>query len=525
MKYQNKFVLSLAIVVIVIVGSFNGILWMKIISIPEPEERWIEKCTPEEAGVDSNKLNQILKWIKAYNFPIDSLTIIKNGKMILDESISIDEKFNQLHSQRDTKHIIASCTKSITSTLIGIAIDKGYIKSVNEKVLAFFPDYLEKMDDIDARKEEMTIDDLLTMRTGLDWWQPGSLSPDYDDPTTSSGEMYSSSDFIEYILNTPMIDNPGVSFSYSGGASHLLSAIIQRTTGLSTLDFAKKFLFSPLKISEVYWPFSPEGVNIGGGGMKLNSRDMAKIGYLYLNNGSWNGEQIVSKEWVKNATTTHHFFPDNLGYGYQWWTVPKARIFSAWGAGCQKIYIIPELEMVVVFTALILTPPDPELGLLYHIFGAIKEQQTFSNYSFSMKYPHGMEPVERNDIMSVSETSGQIDVNSRTYPLYKYTLYWETIETIPSLENVLDAHVTNFMSRNPLITVTMTSIKVTTPKENHSMLYQEFEMIERGSKLYGVAGTWYCEKTSKIFTVFYYDLEKDIVQTFLQFKESSINCH
>ncbi len=525
MKVQNKLTVLVAIVFIIVIGTFNGVLWMNTISIPESEVNWLENCSPEEVGMESTKLNQIIDWIRYKNFPIDSLTIIKNGKMIMNEWISLDNYLNYLHSHRDPKHIIASCTKSITSTLIGIAIDKGFIQSVNEKVLDYFPDYREDIENLDDRKENMKIADLLTMRTGLNWWQPGSLSPDYDDPATSSGEMYSSSDYIKYVLNTPMVCDPGESFSYSGGASHLLSAIVQRTSGLSTLNFAKKYLFDPLEIKDVYWPESPEGVNIGGGGMKLKATDMAKIGYLYLNNGSWNDEQIISTEWVKNATTTHHLFSDNLGYGYQWWTVPSAGIFFAWGAGCQKIYVIPKLDMVVVFTALILTPPDPELGLLYHIFGAITEQKTFSKYSFSLNYPHGLNPAERIDIMSVSETSGQVDVNSMTYPLFKYSLYWETNDTISSIGNVLDNHVTSFISRNPLITVTMTSSKVTTTKQNHPMIYQEFEMIEQGSKLFGVIGTWYCEETSKVFTIFYYNLEKDLVQSFLLFKETSIKCH
>ena len=117
--------------------------------------------------------------------------------------------------------------------------------------LDFFPDYRENIENLDDRKENMRIVDLLTMRTGLDWWQPGSLSPDHDDPTTSSAEMYSSSDYIKYILNTPMVSNPGELFSYSGGASHLLSAIIQRISDLSTLDFAKKYLFTPLEIKDL----------------------------------------------------------------------------------------------------------------------------------------------------------------------------------------------------------------------------------------------------------------------------------
>lgn len=526
MKIQNKFLLSLVVIIIVGLGTVTSIITLNLVPIPHEDSEWIEKGTPEDVGMDPIKLSQINEWIKVKGFPIDSLIIIKSNKLVMDAQLSLDGNLNQLHSQRNPKHMIASCTKSFTSTLIGIAIDKGFIEGTDEKVLDFFPDYIEDMENVNSWKEEMTIEDLLTMRTGLDWWQPGSLSNDYTDPETDSSRLYSSSDYIKYTLNQPMMGPPGVSFSYCGGASHLLSAIIQRTTGRSTLNFANEYLFGPLGITDINWPISPEGVHIGGGSVRMKAIDMAKLGYLFLNNGSWNDEQIVSKNWIRNATKTHHSFgsSDPLGYGYQWWTIPEDGIYFAWGAGCQKIYVIPELDMVVVFTATILNPPDPELGLLYHIFGAINEKETFSKYSFSINYPHGMNPVERTDFMTVSNESGRIDSNSHNYPLYKYTFEWETSEKPTNLVNLISNYISNFKVRNPTISFTIVSEAVTSTTNEHNMVYQEFEMIERGSKFTGVICTWYCEETSKKFIFLYYDLETGLIQNFLKNIET-ISCH
>ena len=317
MKQVSKGTFLFISICIIISSLTTGLIWTNSLHIPSHQDEWIEKSNPNDQGVSSTKLDQIVSWIKKYNFAIDSLAIIKDDKLIFEEYISLDQNFVNLRSNSDTKHQIASCTKSITSILVGIAIDKGYIHSVRDNVLDFFPDYLDSISPIDPRMQMMTIEDLLTMRTGLDWWQPGSLNPEHNNPDNNGNQMWNSPDFIAYTLSQPMAYTPGEVFSYCGGASHLLSAIITRQTGKSTFAFAQENLLDPLGITDIYWPKASEGTYVGAGGVRLKTIDMAKLGYLYLNNGSWNGRQIVSTEWVVNSTKTHHYFNDEIGCGYQ----------------------------------------------------------------------------------------------------------------------------------------------------------------------------------------------------------------
>jgi CubicO group peptidase (beta-lactamase class C family) len=450
-------------------------------------EIWQQVSDPDKHGIKSTKIDQIVKWIDKHSVAVDSLLIVSNGELVVEKHLSFDENLNQLLSDRDKKHLIASCTKSITSALIGIAIDKGYIKNIYEKVLDFFPDYLDTIDNLDSRKEMMTIEDLLTMRTGLDWYQPGSLSSDYFNTEADHSQMYNSPDYIAYTLSQPMTSTPGTGFAYCGGASHLLSAIIERTSGKSTLAFAQEYLFRPLGITDVYWPKASEGTYIGGGGVRMTARDMAKFGYLYLNNGSWNGDQIVSKEWVINSTKTHHLFRENMGYGYQWWTYPQTGVYAAFGAYCQKIFIIPEQNIVVVFTANIMNPPDPEFGLLLHILSSSDNYQTFSGYGLKLNYTTGMIPDERTDIVGpVTNLSGRIDINTHTWPLLKYTIEWDTMETSSDLNELMENYLTNFKIRNPAISVVRKGSVITSLKDNHEMVYQEFKMIEQGTDIWGI---------------------------------------
>jgi CubicO group peptidase (beta-lactamase class C family) len=145
---------------------------------------------------------------------------------------------------------------------------------------------------------------------------------------------------------------PGTVWYYNGGCSHLLSAILTSTTGNSTLNFAFEHLFTPLGITDVIWPRDPQRIYYGGQDIWLNSHDMAKIGYLFLNNGTWDGEQIISKEWIINSTQTSFVFNEDEGYGYQWWTYPgEFSGYFAYGYNEQKIIILPKEDLVVIFTA------------------------------------------------------------------------------------------------------------------------------------------------------------------------------
>jgi CubicO group peptidase (beta-lactamase class C family) len=179
------------------------------------------------------------------------------------------------------------------------------------------------------------------MTSGLDW-QEG-------DPAYRA--MYMSNDWIQYVLDIPMREQPGEHFNYCSGCSHVLAAIVQNASEAKTQDFARKNLLQPLGISDWKWDTDAKGMAIGGWGLQLTARDMAKLGYLYLQQGTWDGKQIVSRAWVKEATRQHTTTDGALGYGYQWWTYPKWGAYAALGRYGQTIFVIPKLDLIVVTTA------------------------------------------------------------------------------------------------------------------------------------------------------------------------------
>jgi len=265
-----------------------------------------------------------------------SMVIIRNGFLVEEEYFEYSAT---------TKRNIFSCTKSVTGALIGIAIQEGYIDSVNESVLDFFPNY--QFTNTDERKQNITLYHLLTMTSGLEWDESN-----YDSSNNPLYLMWEPTDWIQYVLDLKMVDEPGKTFSYNSGTSHVMSAIINYTTGMSTLEYATSRLFTPLGFDGYNWPTDPNGINKGGEGLELTPRSLAKLGQLYLDNGSWKGEQIVPKEWVYNSTRIAHYPLRNnhYGYGYQWWIHPGG-VFSAWGYAHQRVIVVPEYQVVATFTS------------------------------------------------------------------------------------------------------------------------------------------------------------------------------
>jgi CubicO group peptidase (beta-lactamase class C family) len=268
-------------------------------------------------------------------YSIDSMTIIRNGYMVFDATF--------FPFPPDSKHNLKSCTKSIVSALVGIAIEQGYIESAQQPVLDLFPERTAA--NLTADKEAMTLENVLTMATGL------KCQDSYLYNWRGYDEMRQSPDWVQFMLDLPMAEEPGTRFEYCNGASFLLSAIIQETTGMTALEFAEQHLFTPLGISDTAWPSNPQGIVLGWGALRMRPHDMAKIGYLYLNEGLWDGEQVVSSAWVE-ASTRKHISAGTLedGYGYQWW-VDVSGTYMALGTRGQYIVVVPEKEMVVVFTS------------------------------------------------------------------------------------------------------------------------------------------------------------------------------
>jgi CubicO group peptidase (beta-lactamase class C family) len=273
--------------------------------------------------------------------------IIRNGYLVLEEYFG---GYNA-----ETVHSLQSVSKSITSAVMGIAIEQGKIRGVNEKVLDFFPD-IQNIQNMDDRKASMTFQDLLTMRSGTDYDEGYPSSPHSRLNSLERG-------WDRFYLNRPMINNPGSRFRYDSGGVILMSAMLKNRTGMHVDVFAEKYLFAPLGIEKVRWIKNKEGHPHTGGGLYLRPLDMAKFGLLYLRNGKWGNQQVVPALWVEESFEKHVSFSGrsrrkHTSYGYLWWIQepdPAGSgthdIYSARGHGGQYIFIIPEHNVVVVTTS------------------------------------------------------------------------------------------------------------------------------------------------------------------------------
>lgn len=316
-----------------------------------PTDGW-RFSTPEEQGMDSNRLQNMIDYIESNSITIHSLIVLRHGYIVL-------EKYPTSEYNENMTHLLYSVTKSFTSSLIGIAIDKGYIDNVSQGVLDFFPN--RTIGNLDERKERMRLEHLLTMRSGMEW---DEWSAPFTSPQNDVWHLYAGPDGLQYALNLSMVAEPGSVWHYNTGVSHILSGIIQETTGMRTLEFANEHLFGPLGIHNVIWRTDRQGVNQGGFDLRLRPRDMAKFGLLFLNNGTWDSEQIVSADWVAISTSTITQLNNNQGYGYQWWTLPTIGVYFAAGLYGQFIFVVPEHDLVVVFTSGLLRDtisPHPQI--------------------------------------------------------------------------------------------------------------------------------------------------------------------
>lgn len=298
-----------------------------------PTAGW-RSSTPEEQGMDSEKLAKLFDYLREQDLDIHSVTIVRNGYIIADSVIYPFDK--------DSKHNLMSVTKSVISALIGIAIDQGYIDGVNQPVLSFFPD--RTVANVDANKEAMTLEHLLMMASGLecrDSWRYRWRGLE---------RMMQSDDWVQYVLDLPMLEAPGTRFEYCNGASLLLSAIIQETSGMTAAEFADLYLFTPLGIDDVVWPANPQGITLGYSELRLQPHDLAKLGYLFLQNGQWDGQQVIPAPWVAASTANQIRATNASSYGYQWW-IANDRVYNALGFAGQYIFVVPDSELVAVFTS------------------------------------------------------------------------------------------------------------------------------------------------------------------------------
>src|ERR1017187_2275680 len=285
------------------------------------DDGW-ETAALSSENLDADLIKDLFERINDNTYKnIHSVLLVKNGKLVVEAYFPGQDSEGQFHAfQRDTLHEMHSATKSVNSILIGIAIDQHLIRSVDEKISNFFPEYSDIF--TNKGKDVICLKDLLSMTAGLSWdeWN----YPDTD-PRNDLAMMASRADFFRYVLEKPIATTPGTKFVYHSGISLMLGEIIYKASGLRADKFAGRYLFSPLGITNYSWGKAPNGVVNTLGGLALRPRDMAKIGHLFLNGGRWQGKQIVSEKWVKESTQKQvgagqlpaWFLAD--GYGYQWW--------------------------------------------------------------------------------------------------------------------------------------------------------------------------------------------------------------
>lgn len=289
--------------------------------------------TLEKEGMNEKKVEEFIDNVEIENIPIHSLVIIKGGNIVKDIS------FNG-HKSKE-KHAIYSCSKSITSLLVGKAIEKGLIKGVTQKVLDFFPKII--ISEENALIENMTIENLLTMSTGLEW----NDNQNYD-------EMWDNDNPVEYFFSRNIKCSPGSKFTYCSGVAHILQFILEKVTGEEVLSYSKRVLFDPLDITDVLWEKYDNSLL---GSIEISPLDFAKIGYMCMKNGVWKEKEIISKNWIEISTAKHIDTPNSLeevtnfgaGYGYLWWRNNFGG-YHANGFGGQYMFVVPESDLVVIFT-------------------------------------------------------------------------------------------------------------------------------------------------------------------------------
>lgn len=295
-----------------------------------PAEQW-RTSTPEEQGLDSDVLSELMGEVDARRVPIHSLQILRHGHLVLDAY------FHPF--QRDERHDVASVTKSVTTTLVGLALERGALAGLDAPVYPL----LDAAPPADERKSRIVLRHLLTTSSGLDC---GAGAYEHE-----MLAMAASPDWVRFALGLPMREAPGSRFAYCSPGFHLLSALVTRGTGLAAEDFARQALFGPIGITDWRWPRDPQGINQGAGDLQLRPTDLLRLGYLFLHGGEWSGRQVVPPHWVAEATRAQVDTRSSQRYGFGWWISTDIKgLYQASGRGGQRLIVWPAEDVVVVMT-------------------------------------------------------------------------------------------------------------------------------------------------------------------------------
>lgn len=330
------------------------------LAAPQQRDDGWRTAALSEVGIDPVPIQAMVDRVKDGTFPsVHGILIARNGKLVYEKyfpGYAWDYKAEGFRGPwteygPDTPHNLASVTKSVTGTLLAIAMDSGYVKSLDEPLCSFFPEHAQLCD---GGKERITLRQVLMMASGLEW---NEQDVPYADPRNDIVQLFLVPDPIQYILSKPLTHEPGTRWYYNGGGTNLLGKVIERASGMTLDEFAQRHLFAPLRITGQEWVRIQPDFVYASGDLKMRPRDMAKLGQLLLDHGAWNGESLLSPEKADALTQKYVSFTQTSGYSYHWWlrtyavgSKPLAS-FYADGWGGQRIMGFPELRLVVVFTA------------------------------------------------------------------------------------------------------------------------------------------------------------------------------
>ena len=326
-----------------------------------PTKEWLTS-TPEEQGMDSVSLARLVVYGGSHSF--DSLLVVRHGRIVTEAHYA--------PYTGDIPHEIFSSTKAVTGTLLGMIYEDGLLDRLDHPMLDFFAD--RRVANVDARKKAITVQNLLDMTSGVDWDQGFENGKEQ-----SRIDLERSSNWTQFVLDRPMAHTPGEVFNYSNGDADLVSAIIAKLTGKLAEDYAREKLFGPLGITNWHWDRDPQGLTIGDGMLTLLPRDMAKVGYLYLHHGEWEGRQLLPSGWadVLNHTTVnmHASYDANQSYSNFFWVFPERHVYMAVGIRGQLIAVFPDLDIVAVTTA---RKYVSYRALINGVFDAVRSRSTLS---------------------------------------------------------------------------------------------------------------------------------------------------
>ena len=392
---------------------------------PWPTKRW-EVASPSRLGLSPDSLASLDRELASGKYGyVDGLLVIRHGKVGYEQSYrhhyaAIYKKEASTKSALNSSdpggpynyfnpwwhpyyhgtdlHTLQSVTKTVTSATIGVAIARHEFPDLNTPVLRFFD--TTAVQHIDPRKRRLTLRHLLTMTAGLDW-NEGRLP--YADPRNDGSLMEASHDWVKYVLDKPMAAEPGNAFNYNGGATQLLAHIFRVATGHDLEEYAAKHLFQPLGIRRYYWKRAPSGLVDAQGGLYLEKRDLAKIFYLYLKAGEWQGKQLIGTDYVRQSVTPFVRLAPNVAYGYQWWlqSYGKKSTEVAWrgsGFGGQAAIVLPQYDLVVVVTAWNILPNMPQPApafLMEKILRSVNADRKKSGRSLSAGYDRRIRGKQR----------------------------------------------------------------------------------------------------------------------------------